>query len=113
MSSLKQIEANRRNAARSTGPNTPAGRTASSGNSLRTGLYAKSQVIKGEDPAVFDALTADYYERFQPGAPDQRALLDTLISSEWLLRRLRRVEAEMWAHILDANTQYSRRSSHA
>jgi hypothetical protein len=40
MASQRQIEANRRNAERSTGPKTAAGRAASSQNSRRHGLYA-------------------------------------------------------------------------
>ncbi|MDA9453620.1 hypothetical protein XI00_04840 [Bradyrhizobium sp. CCBAU 21359] len=47
MTSVRQIEANRRNAARSTGPKTAGGKTRSSRNALRHGL-ARSAV---SDPA--------------------------------------------------------------
>ncbi len=72
------------------------GKTASRMNALRTGIDAKSQVIRGENPAALDSLAAEYHARFQPSAPEERFLVDTLIDSEWLLRRMRVVEAQLW-----------------
>ncbi len=43
MTSQKQIEANRRNAKKSTGPKTAAGKLNSSRNALKNGKYSKSQ----------------------------------------------------------------------
>ena len=57
MSTQKQIDANRRNAQKSTGPRSAAGKSASASNSLKTGLYSRSQVIVGEDPAKLQALS--------------------------------------------------------
>ena len=96
MSSTKQIEANRRNARKSTGPRSPQGKAVSRMNALKTGIDAASLVIRGEDPAALEALAAEYCERFQPATPEQRALIDTLISSDWLLRRFRFAEAQLW-----------------
>jgi hypothetical protein len=108
MASLKQIAANRTNALKSTGPRTEAGKAASSMNALKTGIDAKYQVIRGESPAALDALSAEYHARFRPLTPEQRSLVDTLITSEWLLRRLRKAEAELWEQeFLDAQ-EYER-----
>ena len=52
MSSRKQIEANRLNAQKSTGPRSVEGKAAIRFNALKTGIDAKSQVIPGEDPAA-------------------------------------------------------------
>jgi hypothetical protein len=43
--------------------------------------------------ANLEALKAEYYERFHPINPTQRLPVDTLIDSEWLLRRFRVGEA--------------------
>jgi hypothetical protein len=96
MSTLKQIEANRRNALRSTGPRTPSGKSASRLNALKTGIDANSHILAGESQEAFNSLTAEYYDCHCPTTPEQRALVDALVSAEWLLRRLRRVEHQIW-----------------
>ena len=64
-----QIQANRRNAKKSTGPRSAEGKAASSQNALKTGIDAKSPVIRGEDHATLEALATRYHERFQPATP--------------------------------------------
>jgi hypothetical protein len=96
MPSLNQITANRLNAQKSTGPRTIDGKTASSANALKTGIYSNAHIVKGESVADLDALSAEYYSEHHPTTATQRALVDTLIHNEWLLRRLRRVEADIW-----------------
>jgi hypothetical protein len=96
MASHKQIEANRRNAQRSTGPRTPEGKAAVCHNALVTGIYAKHHVVADiEDPKALDSLVAEYYQRFAPATPEQRCLVDCLIADEWRLRRFLRAEGEM------------------
>ena len=96
MSSLKQIEANRLNAQHSTGPRSPEGKAVIRFNALKTGIDAQSQVIPGEDPAALALLAAEYYDRYQPATPEVRALVDTLVTAEWLQRRFRTLEAQLW-----------------
>jgi hypothetical protein len=96
MATLQQIEANRLNAQKSTGPRSVEGKAVSCFNALKTGIDAKSQIIRGEDPADLETLAAEYQERWQPATPEQRLLVDTLINCEWLLRRFRKSEAQLW-----------------
>jgi hypothetical protein len=96
MASQKQTGANRLNARQSTGPRSVEGKAASRMNALKSGIDAKSQIIRGENLANLEALKAEYYERFRPTAPEQRMLIDVLIDAEWLLRRFRVVEAQVW-----------------
>ncbi|MGD0500588.1 MAG: hypothetical protein ABSC23_19375 [Bryobacteraceae bacterium] len=96
MATLRQIEANRLNAQKSSGPRSVEGKAVSRMNALKTGIDAKSNVIPGEDPDALEALAAEYHERFRPSAPEQRFLVDSLVASEWMLRRLRKVEAQLW-----------------
>src|SRR6516225_5050143 len=95
MASLKQIQANRRNAQKSTGPRTAEGKAVSRFNALKTGIDAETHVVLPfEDPKDLEDLTVEYYDRFAPDTPEQRCLVDALISDEWSLRRFRSVEGE-------------------
>ena len=98
MASQAQIEANRLNSQKSTGPRTAEGKRASSRNALKSGLDAESQFVPGESPQEFAKLQAEYFERFAPATPEQRFQVDNLIRNEWLLRRYHRVEAQVWQY---------------
>jgi hypothetical protein len=97
MASQAQINANRLNSQKSTGPITPEGKAATSLNALKTGIHARSHIIPGEDRAELEALATAFHLQFQPADPNQFALVDTLIAAEWTQRRLRRIEAELWS----------------
>jgi len=111
MATISQIEANRRNALKSTGPRTPEGQAVSRLNALKTGIDARSQVIPGESPEDLETLALDYHHRFRPAAPEQSFLVDSLIQSEWLLRRYRKVEAQLWTYEMAALLTPNRKCS--
>jgi hypothetical protein len=96
MATRKQTEANRLNARKSTGPRTSEGKARSSMNALRSGIDADSQLIPGEWSGDLQRIRTEYYDRYHPVTPAQRMFVDTLIDNEWLLRRLRKVEASLW-----------------
>src|SRR5260370_1379548 len=121
-----QINANRRNAKKSTGPTSPEGKAISSLNALKSGIDAWSHIIPGEDPSELEALTAAFVLHFHPADPVQLSLVDTLISTEWIQRRLRRIEAQLWnyqvecldknlshADFIDASIQHNSPLGHA
>ncbi len=95
MSSTLQIAANRQNSQRSTGPRSATGKAIASQNAFKTSIYSEAEVVRGENPADLDALATAYHQRFQPQAPEESCLVDILVHSEWILRRLRRAEAEL------------------
>ena len=105
MATERQIEANRRNSQFSTGPRTSEGKAASRFNALKSGIDAQSLVIPGEDPAELEALTDEYYARWLPSNADECLLVDSLIHANWQLRRLRRVQAQLWQHELHEAAQ--------
>src|ERR1017187_7627878 len=96
MSTPSQIAANRLNAQHSTGPRSAQGKAASCANSLKTGLYARSQTIAGEDPVELRALADSYFLRWEPATPEESFLVATLVDSEWLLRRYSLTDAKLW-----------------
>ena len=53
MSSIKQIEANRLNAEKSTGPRTTEGKSVVAANALKHGIFARSPAIVGENSFDF------------------------------------------------------------
>jgi hypothetical protein len=55
MSTRKQIAANRRNAGRSTGPKTAAGKDRAKGNALKHGLTAAQITVFDEHPEDFES----------------------------------------------------------
>ena len=121
-----QINANRLNAKKSTGPTSPEGKAASRLNALKSGIDAWSQIIPGEDPAELEALTDSFHLHFHPADPNQLSLVDALVFAEWTQRRLRRIEAQLWnyqvecldknlthAEFLDASIQHNSPLGHA
>jgi len=98
MATLKQMEANRRNAQKSTGPKTPAGKAAAARNSLRHGLLAHDLILPGEDPnGEFDVLCAGLESEWQPVTPTGRFLVRELANLEWRLQRHHRAEQGYYA----------------
>jgi hypothetical protein len=96
MATQAQLDANRRNSQKSTGPRTDAGKSASSRNATRSGLYANTLLIDGDDPDELDALAREYLDTCRPVGPRERAVVDSLIHTDWLLRRMRRLETQDW-----------------
>jgi len=99
MATALQIEANRRNSLKSTGPRTPEGKSVSRFNALKSGIDAKAQVIPGEDAADLQAVLDDYRSQFSPATPLENFLVDALVYSDWQLRRLRKIETRLWLQI--------------
>src|SRR5450759_4236734 len=98
MSTLRQIEANRRNAQKSTGPTSVTGKAVSSMNALKTGIHAKSLLLPSDNQADLDQLIDEYYQSHRPTSPEARLFVDELIHCEWTLRRLRAAETQLWQY---------------
>ena len=77
MTSLRQIEANRRNALKSTGPTTPEGKERSRCNAVRHGLTAETVIAvleSSEDYEAFEAPVLSDYST-ETGAPVSKCAL--------------------------------------
>ena len=93
MTSDKQIEANRRNALKSTGPKTPQGKDAARLNALSHGLLAQEILLRGEDKDALRELSEGLRLELQPVGELENLLVERITSLLWRLRRLARVEA--------------------
>ncbi|MBZ5617664.1 MAG: hypothetical protein LAQ69_02845 [Acidobacteriia bacterium] len=94
----QQPGAERAHPNRSTGPRSAAGKARSSMNALKTGIYANSLIIPGEDPAHLATLTEEYFQRYHPTLPAERDQVDILVRSTWTLRRLAVADAQVWTY---------------
>ena len=99
MATKRQIAANRRNARRSTGPKTAAGKAASSANALRHGLAAaRAVVLPDEDGEAYERLRQGVIADLDPAGALQEALAQRIVVLLWRLDRAARLEAELFVH---------------
>jgi hypothetical protein len=96
MASIKQIEANRRNALKSTGPKTAAGKAAVRLNPLRHGLRARDVILPDEDPEQFHQLCDDLETEWQPSTRTEQFYLEQMAVSQWKLTRVDWGEADLF-----------------
>ena len=87
-------EANRRNAALSTGPKTPEGKAASSKNALKHGLTAVEVLLPNEDRDAYDARLQTWFDYDQPTDPGHVAAIERLVYIQCRLDRCTRHETE-------------------
>ena len=107
MPSDRQLNANRKNAARG-GPKTEEGRAAVRLNALKHGFTAETLVLPGEDAGALKQLREDLFEEYQPATPTEQLLFDEFVRCSWHLLRMRRVETELWSgHILGQRRRQS------
>lgn len=92
----EKAKANQQNAQKSTGPTSEGGRAASSRNSLKHGLLAKSVVVDSptgaESRSDFDALLADLCNELQPVGLIEQTLVERIATCYWRLNRAQRYE---------------------
>jgi hypothetical protein len=92
MASQRQIEANRSNSKKSTGPKSAEGKAAIRFNALRHGLTAENIVLSIEERPVFEQLHDEFLGEHQPGTPTERLLVEQMVAAAWRLRRVRATE---------------------
>ena len=110
MATEKQLQANRANARKSTGPRTQAGKARSRLNSRKHGLTAKMLIIAGENADDFDELRAELLEEHNPQSALECELVERLAGILWRLRRVPLFEAAIinarQAHVSDENMSW-------
>jgi hypothetical protein len=97
MATEAQIEANRANAQKSTGPQTPEGKAIVSRNAVTHGLLARAGVLPGEDQHEFAAHREGLLQQLRPGAPLEEVLADQIVDLSWRLKRAGRDQEVAYA----------------
>ena len=96
MISDQQIEANRLNAQKSTGPRTEDGKEKSKRNAITHGLTAAQVVIPGEDVEDFEDLREALLTDLKPVGALETECVDQVVFAIWRLRRCRQIEAALF-----------------
>ena len=99
MATQAQINANRANSEKSTGPTTEEGKNNSCLNRLSHGFASSVRFIKGEDREEFKALMTDLIDEHQPATPTEQILLERMAHNQWLGLRAIRIQGDELARM--------------
>jgi hypothetical protein len=83
-----QMNANRENAQKSSGPKTDAGKANSSRNATKHGLTAANPLLPGEEPDGLQRLRNDLCSRFRPVGDGEELLVTRIADLQWRLGRV-------------------------
>jgi hypothetical protein len=96
MTSFRQIDANRRNARKSTGPTTAEGKERSRRNAVRHGLTAETVIGALEDAEDYKTFEAAIIADYDAQSAVERQLVLRLASLLWRLRRATTMETGLF-----------------
>ena len=91
MASEKQVEANRQNARKSTGPKTPTGKAAVAQNSFKHGMYAVQGTFPGESQADYDLHRDQIFAEYHSEGRTETVLVERIANLSWRLLRSNRI----------------------
>src|SRR5262245_21199290 len=92
----RQIIANRRNAQKSTGPQTPEGKAKSCKNALKHSFCSTDIFIEGEDPIEYLRFRIDMLRFTRPRNILEEQFAEQIIRGSWKLKRLQAAELEIY-----------------
>ena len=96
MATEAQVNANRENAQKSTGPKTEEGKAASAGNSLKHGLLARQDVINSEMIAKYEAHRNVIVRQLKAKGGIEKFFARRVASLTWRLLRAERMQNEVF-----------------
>lgn len=97
----EKLAANRANAQHSTGPKTDDGKARVSQNAVKHGLTSKDIIVRPDEREEFEALQADLLAEIAPFGALEGLLFEQLLHAAWNLRRVRRLEAQLYDGVTD------------
>lgn len=93
MTTKKQINANRRNAKKSTGPRSDRGKQTAARNALKHGFCASGVLLSDEDPAVFEQFSQNLRRELNPNGSVENMLAGRIVALSWRLQRAVRLQS--------------------
>src|ERR1700683_2474563 len=96
MATQSQINANRGNAQKSTGPKTPEGKARSRRHGRQHGLTAKTCMFADEDPEALLELVEEIREKFNPQDTDEDFLIERMAKARFKYNRIMPIEAAIF-----------------
>ena len=93
MTTLKQIEANRKNAQKSTGPISGQGKAVIARNAIKHGILSMNVFIDEGEQKTYDNFCNEMFKNLKPHSVFENFLVDRIISTAWRLRRIVCIEA--------------------
>jgi len=97
LTSQKRIDANRRNALRSTGPKSLQGKARVARNAVKHGLCATHVCLPEECKATFETHQREIEEELHPRTTFQRILCSQIVNLSWQLRKLPEAQAKLFS----------------
>ncbi len=99
-----RAQANKTNAARSTGPKSPAGKRTASRNALRHGLTGHTVVLPSDDVKRYRAFRERFTNDLEPSGVLEESLVQSIADCAWRLERSAALEANLLSLDLESES---------
>lgn len=107
MTTQAQLDANRQNAQKSTGPKTPAGKDRVAQNALKHGLLARRFFIGPDQHAAFIAFRDAFRDDLNPVGPMQTVLADRIADLAWRLTQCHNTHTSILNALIGDRARFS------
>ncbi len=101
MATEAQVNANRANAQKSTGPRTAEGKAAVAQNALTHGLMARAAVLQGEEWEEYTSFHENLIQELYPDGVQEEELAERIVGLYWRLRRAERYQNAVFETLYD------------
>ena len=98
MSTQSQIDANRINASKSTGPSSSEGKFASAKNALIAGLYTTHDFVLPDEASLYKDFFDTMFQELSPAGLLENTLANQIAGAAWRLRRCDLADSDIASH---------------
>jgi len=98
MSTQSQIDANRINATKSTGPSSSEGKSASAKNALISGLFTTHDFVLPDEASLYKDFFDTMFQELSPAGLLENTLANQIAGAAWRLRRCDLADSDIASH---------------